>query len=154
MKIKNSAVMSNKHVGGSDQWETDSKIYNMVNEVFHFTLDAAAEDSTTKCSKWFTEEDNALEKDWEGQSVWLNPPYSKIRKFAPKALQEAEKGATVVLFVPSRTDTTAFHDVFSKGQIYFMKGRVKFLLDGVMASAPAPFPTMVVVLSPEALKNP
>lgn len=48
-----------------DRWQTPSAIFRQLNDEFHFSLDAAAEPSTALCSNYFTEQDDALAKNWE-----------------------------------------------------------------------------------------
>ena len=131
-----------------DKWETPPEVFEQLNEEFNFTLDAAAETETTLCDYYFTEDDDALCQDWNNQVVFCNPPYSKLREFAHKAKEEAEKGATVVMLVPARTDTRAFHDSLAGGEVRFIKGRLKFQQNG-KEKDPAPFPSMVCVMGPD-----
>lgn len=59
-----------------------------------------------------------------------------------KAYKESQKGNTVVLLLPARTDTRWFHEyVIGKSEIRFIKGRLKFG-DGKNS---APFPSMLVI---------
>ena len=56
--------------------------------------------------------------------------------------EEAQKPNTsVVCLLPARTDTAWFHDYCVKGNITFLRGRLKF--GGCRNSAP--FPSMIVV---------
>ena len=61
-----------------------------------------------------------------------------------KAYESSLNGATVVCLVPSRTDTAWWHDYAVKGQIEFIRGRLKF--GGNKNSAP--FPSAVVIFKP------
>jgi len=131
-----------------DKWQTPPDVFEQLNKEFNFTLYAAAEESTALCDKYFTEKDNAINQDWSGETVYCNPPYSKLKTFAEKAKQEAEKGATVVMLVPARTDTRAFHESLSCGEVRFIKGRLKFQQNGKEQDA-APFPSMVCVMGPD-----
>mgnify|MGYP003139136647 CR=1 FL=1 len=70
-----------------------------------------------------------------------NPPYSKIGEFVKKAYEESLKGCTVVMLIPSRTDTKYWHDYCIYGQIRYIKGRLKF----GNAKNSAPFPSCIVV---------
>ena len=55
---------------------------------------------------------------------------------------EAERGATVVALIPSRTDTRYWHDhVATKADIWMLKGRLK-LGDG---ATPSPFPSAIAL---------
>ena len=51
------------------------------------------------------------------------------------------KGVTVVCLLPARTDTAWWHDYCMKGEIRFIRGRLKF---GNQTNS-APFPSAIVV---------
>lgn len=128
-----------------DKWQTPPAVFEKLHEEFSFTLDATAEPETALCDHYFTMDDDALTQDWSNQIVYCNPPYSKLKDFAKKAQEEASKGATVVMLVPARTDTKAFHDHLSQGEVRLIRGRLKFLQEGKEQDA-APFPSMVCVM--------
>ena len=122
-------------------WSTPQEFFDKYNELYNFETDVCASSENAKCEKYFTEEDNGLEQDWEG-SCWMNPPYGRtIKSWMKKAYESSLNGATVVCLVPSRTDTVWWHDYAVKGDIEFIKGRLKF---GGHKN-PAPFPSAVVV---------
>lgn len=76
----------------------------------------------------------------------MNPPYGReISKWVKKAFESSMKGATVVCLLPSRTDTSWWHDYCIKGQVTFIRGRLKF--SGAKHSAP--FPSAIVVFKPQ-----
>jgi hypothetical protein len=81
--------------------------------------------------------------------VWCNPPYNRVAEFMAKAADSAKRGALVVLLVPSRTDTVYWHDyvIGMKAEVIMLKGRLKFLRNGVVAGT-APFPSAVVIFRP------
>lgn len=63
---------------------------------------------------------------------WIKKAHDTWREF----------GNTVVMLIPARTDTKAFHEyIYNKAELRFVKGRLKFN-DG---KNPAPFPSMVVI---------
>lgn len=85
--------------------------------------------------------------------MFCNPPYSRRTKDKPgqedwikKAAEEGTKpGAVVVMLLPARTDTAAFHDyIYHRAEIRFIRGRLHFLDNGEKCAA-APFPSMVVI---------
>lgn len=131
----------------SDEWTTPDDLFRSLDKEFHFTLDAAASETNAKTKRYFTAETDGLSKRWGGETVWLNPPYSQVKEWIRKAYTEsAEHGATVVVLVPSRTDTKWFHEyVLGKAEIRFIKGRLKF--GGSKNSAP--FPSMIVIYRAE-----
>lgn len=156
----------------TDEWSTPQGFYDELNKEFNFTLDPCSTHENHKCDTYFTLEDDGLNKDWSGHTVFCNPPYSvaenackpnctkkkcKERGFhltEYKAGQEdwirkcydenRNNGVKVVMLIPSRTDTIAFHKYIYKKlnvEIRFVKGRLKF--GG--STTGAPFPSMVVV---------
>ncbi len=145
--MDNKLFFSSARTGNSkqDKWQTPPAVFEKLNEEFNFTLDATAEPETALCDNYFTIDDDALTQDWGNQTVYCNPPYSQLKDFAKKAQEEAQKGATVVMLVPARTDTKAFHDYLSHGEVRLIKGRLKFLMEGKEQDA-APFPSMVCVM--------
>lgn len=136
-------------------WETPRSFFAELDQEFHFTLDAAASHTNHKCSRYYTEEDNGLEKDWRGETVFCNPPYGSKETgiWTKKCYEEAQKpGTTVVMLIPARTDRASFHNyIQGKAEIRFVQGRLKFELDGKPIldkngrPMGAPFPSMVVV---------
>ena len=132
----NSGMMSSNR----QDWSTPWDFYTKLDAEFHFTLDACATAKNTKHPNYFSPEDDALTKNWTG-IIFMNPPYGRgIIKWVRKAYEEAQAGATVVCLLPARTDTAWFHDFCKKGDITFVRGRIKF--SGAQA---APFPSMIVV---------
>ena len=132
----------------SNDWATPQDFYNQLDAEFGFTLDPCASQSSAKCSSFYTADDDGLSKNWEGQTVFMNPPYGrKIGNWIQKAYEEGEKGNTrVVALIPARTDTKYWHNYCMKAsEIRFVKGRLKFGQGDVKNSAP--FPSAVVVFS-------
>jgi phage N-6-adenine-methyltransferase len=136
--------MSNMNVhfsSATEMWATPQEFFDKYNSIYNFQVDVCASPENAKCDQYFTEEDNGLEQEWEG-SCWMNPPYGRtIKSWMKKAYESSLEGATVVCLVPSRTDTVWWHDYAVKGDIEFIKGRLKF---GGHKN-PAPFPSAVVV---------
>ena len=128
----------------SDIWATPQDFFNNLNAEFNFTLDPCALPDNTKCSKFYTPEQNGLKQDWSNETVFCNTPYSDIKNWVEKAYNEAKRGAKVVMLIPARTDTRYFHDfIYGQHEIRFVRGRLKF---GDQKNS-APFPSMVVVFS-------
>lgn len=125
----------------TDEWKTPQDLYNRLDAIYHFELDAAATEENAKCRKYYAKEDNGLIQPWNGV-VWCNPPYGReIPKWVRKGYEEAQKpGTTVVMLLPARTDTAWFHDYCKKGDVTFLRGRLKF--SGNKWNAP--FPSMIV----------
>ena len=88
----NSSVMFSS---ASDNWETPKELFDDLNAVFNFDLDAAASDDNAKCQKYFTITENGLAQSWHG-NVWLNPPYGReIGAWVKKAYDEVMGGRII-----------------------------------------------------------
>lgn len=150
----------------SDDWATPQDLFDKLSaELGPFELDACASVSNTKCDYFYTTEDDSLGRGWRYASVpdrspysiasytaqlfhkvWMNPPYGRgIGAWIKKAYEESQKGCLVVCLLPARTDTAWYHDYCTKGEIRFLRGRLKF--GGHKNSAP--FPSMVVIFHPQ-----
>jgi site-specific DNA-methyltransferase (adenine-specific) len=140
IKINTELMFSSK----TDMWSTPQDFFNKLDKEFYFTLDPCATDKNHKCNKYFTVEDDGLKQDWQGETVFCNPPYgSEIKDWVEKCFNESRKPNTIcVMLIPSRTDTKYFHQfIYNQSEIRFIKGRLKF--GG--CKNPAPFPSMVVI---------
>ena len=129
----------------NEDWETPQEIFDSLNSLYHFTLDAAAADDNYKCEKHYTATDSGLNHSWGGETVWLNPPYGRqLKQWVRKAWEESQKpGTKVVLLLPARTDTKWFHDYCMKGICIFIKGRLYFGRNGWTGRAP--FPSLICI---------
>ncbi len=146
----NSATLKTMFSSEDMSWETPQDFYNKLNEEFDFDLDPCATSSTAKCAKYFTEDDDGLKQSWSGHTVFCNPPYGReIKNWIKKAYEESTyPGTTVVMLIPSRTDTIYWHRyVMRAKEIRFVKGRLKF----GKSTTPAPFPSAVVIFKADKI---
>jgi site-specific DNA-methyltransferase (adenine-specific) len=147
-----------------DEWGTPQWLFDLLDQEFHFALDAAADGQNRKCQGYFDKFISGLDHEWNRRSAtWLNPPYSagNIDKFMAKALEESQRGAVVVCLVPCATDTRWWHSYAMKAQeIRFIKGRVRFVgydEDGNQVKNSPTFPSCVAIFwpkEPEAINDP
>jgi len=122
----NKVLFSSAH----DNWSTPKEVYASLDAEFRFDDDP--------CPLYG---DGGLEREWGGVA-FVNPPYSKIKDWCKKAYNEWQKGKTVVMLIPSRTDTRYWHEYIMKAtEIRFIKGRLKF----GDSKGTAPFPSAIVV---------
>lgn len=134
----NSGMYSSK----SDEWTTPIELFDELHNRFIFDLDAAATDENHLCERWFTKETDGLRQSWEWRRVFCNPPYSQIKLWAAKFVEEANRAACIVALVPARTDTKWFQSIMnSADKLVFIKGRLKFG-DG---AGSAPFPSALAI---------
>lgn len=135
-------------------WATPQDVFDKLNEEFKFTLDPCCSDKTAKCEKHYTIETDGLSKSWEGERVFVNPPFGREQaSWIKKGFEESQKPNTIVVFlIPARTDTRAFHKyLYGKAEIRFIQGRLKFV--NPSSNTPkekwtaAPFPSMICILT-------
>lgn len=120
-------------------WKTPKAVYQILNAEFRFDHDPCPAD-------WDGVTDG-LKNSWGGCN-FVNPPYGKeLPKWVAKAYEQWKLGKTVVLLIPSRTDTRWWHDYCMKADdIRFIKGRLKF----DEHKYTAPFPSVVIVFRAES----
>ena len=122
------------------EWETPQLFFDALNAEYHFDVDVCATENNAKCERYYSKEQDGLSQQWKGV-CWMNPPYGReIGKWMRKAYESSLDGATVVCLVPARTDTAWWHDYAMKGEVEFVRGRLKF--GGSKANAP--FPSAIV----------
>ena len=133
----------------TDEWGTPQALFDELNKEFEFTLDVCALPENAKCPNYYSPEHNGLIQEWTG-ICWMNPPYGReIGKWVKKAYESSLKGAMVVCLVPARTDTAWWHDYCMKGEVRFLRGRLRF--GGSRNSAP--FPSAIVIFHAEEAPN-
>jgi len=134
----NSALLSSR----SQEWSTPKELFDQLNGIFRFTLDPCATCENAKCKNYFTKAEDGMRQPWIGR-VFMNPPYGRqVGKWVRKAFDEAQQNAELVLcLLPARTDTRWWHQYCMRGEIVFIKGRLKF----GEARNSAPFPSALVL---------
>jgi phage N-6-adenine-methyltransferase len=132
----------------TDVWETPAELFARLDAEFNFTLDVCALPENAKVHKFYTPQQNGLRQRWSGR-CWMNPPYGRtIGLWMRKAWEESQRGVTVVCLVPARTDTAWWHDFAVRGEVRFIRGRLKFS----NSKSSAPFPSAIVVFRPASAK--
>ena len=128
----------------TDMWATFKGYFDSLNKVHNYEVDVCATAKNAKCSIYYTEEQDGLKQKWQG-SCWCNPPYGRqIGLWMEKDYKSSRWGAFVVCLVPARPDTRWWHDWAVKGDIEFIKGRLKF----GDAKNSAPFPSALITYRP------
>ena len=74
----------------SDEWATPDWMFDLLDKEFKFSLDACATDKNSKCVRYFDMESDGLNNSWGNfRSVFVNPPYSDIKKWIEKCYLES-----------------------------------------------------------------
>ena len=63
----------------SDEWGTPQKLFDELNNKYHFTLDPCSTDDNHKCDKYYTKADDGLHKSWGGEQSVYEPSISVER---------------------------------------------------------------------------
>jgi len=117
-----------------DNYQTPKALYEELDKEFHFDYDPCPLNPIG-----LRDRDGLGE--WKGHSIFINPPYSKPRPWIENALKQKDK--TIVMLLKADTSTNWFHDlILPNAEIRFIRGRLHFNEKG-----PAPFPSMVVIIS-------
>jgi hypothetical protein len=77
-----------------DTWETPAAVFDPVQREFGITLDVCAEATNTKCTRFFSPEQNGLTQDWGQDVCWMNPPFRQVVVWLQKAIASTQAGAT------------------------------------------------------------
>ena len=132
-----------RYNGDGREWQTPPEVFLPLDNEFHFTLDPCATLGSAKCPRFFNEAIDGLLQSWEGERVFMNPPYGKeISAWTRKA-----RGAKtlVVGLLPASTDLAWWHDdVVGHAEVRYIRGRVRFLTGGPYRASGF-FPSVVVV---------
>lgn len=92
-------------------------------------LDPCTEaDNPCRAERFYTAETDGAAQPWDAATIYVNPPYSRAReRWVSRCIEAAERGSSVVLLMPSHTDTRLFHRCLaSASHVVFIRGRVKF----------------------------
>ena len=112
-------------------------------------MDVCASKKVSKCKKFFSIDDNALDKDWKSDSVWCNPPHTLTKQFAIKADQEwSENNINILMIVPANAICAKyFNEILENNHATYhrINGRPVFLENGRPCSKPARNSYFVVI---------
>ena len=146
------AIAASLVSSASSEWRTPVWLAELLKKQYGpFDLDPAAAPGTSVGRRSYDRRDGGLEHPWKGK-VYVNPPHARalgetVGPWILKALEELDAGhcELVVMLVPSRTDTSWWHELVMPraSAVLFDRGRLKFM--GNDCTSPAPFPSVVIV---------
>jgi len=115
-----------------DEFCTPYFLFNKLNNIFNFTLDAACTSYNCKCKEGFFVDKNinGLLERWSG-NVFCNPPFSQKSEWVEKAHNEimANNCNIVVMILPTNSmETSCWHKFIYPNYKYdILQGRVQFI---------------------------
>lgn len=153
-KAKNMSDAANRN-----NWATPQDFFDLLDQEFAFTLDAAASPENAKCDQFFTEADDGLETAWIGNRVFCNPPYGQkgrngcagIGAWLDKAFAETAGGYggycdCAVVLTPCDPSTDWFgHFARLANEVRLCNPRVQFVPPAGVKASSAPSTTAVWV---------
>lgn len=124
---------------GKMDWQTPDSVLELVRQFAPIVLDpCTSSDNPTGAHSFIT--CGGLEERWyeAGGLVYVNPPYGReLPRWADKCRLEAKLGASIILLVPSRTDTRWWHACEADCAAFALwRGRMTF--KGAPSTAPFP----------------
>jgi len=121
------------NVKGNDEFETPKELYDQLNDIFNFTVDAACTSDNCKCKKGFYHDKgvDSLQMSWKNERVFCNPPFSRKAEFMKKAYMEVQfyQCPIVVMILPLNCmDSHAFQTfIYPYFHFEILRGRVSFI---------------------------
>jgi site-specific DNA-methyltransferase (adenine-specific) len=113
-----------------ERWCTPPEIFTPRMQEFHFDLDAAADWETKRYTIDNFSESSLDSKEWQGERIWLNPPYGrKLEPFVRRAQTEAFKGKLVAALIPFRCRAAWWHEcvLYRAPEVRCYRKRIRFL---------------------------
>ncbi len=120
-------------------WETPPQFFAWRNGIWHFDVDAAADERNHLLPVWFgpgsSDAEDALADDLNwfmfGDRFWCNPPYGDLMKWCRVMRLQSLKGAFIEALLPANTGSRWFEFCSLTGaEIELLTGRIQFLIDG------------------------
>lgn len=111
-----------------DEYGTPRWFYEPLDARFHFKLDpCTTSDNPLGTQFYMTKEASGLVHAWTGP-VFMNPPYSQVKKWVKRAYEESLKGVLVVGLLRLDPSTRWWNEwVMGKALVWPVPFRIKFV---------------------------
>lgn len=114
--------------GGRNDWQTPPELFKLLDAEFHFKVDGAASEGNALCSVFYSEELDAFHADPINTSIFVNPPYGKLKRWIDLFVEWIDSYNTIVALVPAAPDTEWWSRAYySASEVRLLSGRVKFV---------------------------
>ena len=137
-----------KKIKEYDEWETPKLMFEDACKKYNVkpVLDVCATEKNHKCDKYLTIDWDGLGQQWK-EDFFMNPPYSWVDRWVKHAYyQHSLYNVTGMALIYSKTDTRWWHEYIQDlAEVYFIKGRIKFQINGRPSKNSAPYPSCWVV---------
>lgn len=154
-----------------DMWSTPDWVIDFARQATHpagapFDVDVCCVPTTAKASVYFTPDTDGLKQDWGGGLMpiyaWCNPPYSDIRPWIEKAIEQTSNNVTTCMLVNADHTTAWYRRAIEAGAVRVnVPRRIVFnpapgLLNKhgePMKATSNPFPSMLLIFVPGIMKG-
>lgn len=135
VRTRQSELFESGALDSVDDRRTPRDVFDPLHAEFRFTVDAAASAENALLPRFWTRSENALHRDWRGDRVWCNPPYSNVPAWVEKARTEMFRGCqlSVLLLPADRTEQPFWHEFIEPFRdrglgvtARFVRKRIKF----------------------------
>jgi len=120
-----------------NEWATPPHLIERARRVLGGVIEldpapTAKANATVKAKAFFTKMQDGLSRDWQAETLFLNPPYSAplCQKFIEKLVHHRAAGEVkrAILLVNAQTDPAWFHLLVEAGALVcFTRGRIGFV---------------------------
>jgi hypothetical protein len=123
-------------VASSDTWATPSWVVEWVAGSLgwsRFDFDPCCVPATAKAERFIAPEfGDGLSDPWDGDRVWVNPPYSNQGAWLRRCAAEARAGRDVVALVMPSFDAAYWRSTVwdAAAEVWMIEGRIAFEVDG------------------------
>ena len=125
----------------TDLWSTSTEFLQEITKGVQF-FDPCPENPTF----------DGLTADWSRDLLnYVNPPYSNLRTWTAKCVQEFKNGCEIKLLMPARVSAIYFHEnVLPYASIHFVRGKRRFISQktGLPAQGKCPFDLIICHYKP------
>lgn len=123
------------HNSGENEWYTPAEYidaaYTVMGGIDLDPASSAIANKTVNAKKFYTKQDDGLNKEWKRGRVWMNPPYSSdlIGAFVDKYVEFISQGGSEgIVLVNNATETGWFVRLISvSSAVAFPSSRIKFI---------------------------
>lgn len=145
-------------------WETPEWFFRRCEAAWGpFGLDVSATKENYKCRKWLgechegTKWGGGLTADWEhlcltaappNSAAWANPPYKNLISWVNKAIEESDKGLTVVMLLPWTRWAKWCEIIVKRAEMVRIPGRIAFLGSDKKPLASPPGQNVLAIIRP------
>jgi len=124
----------------SDEWETPPWLWERLSSQFNFVWDVCSTPENNLVGGSI----NALEATWPKGVVYMNPPYSNVRPFLKRVVEEYR--TTTVALLKGDPSTRWWNDyVKDKATLLWIPKRVRFYYQGKPGPHVANFPSVIAI---------